>query len=59
MTTTAEPSSYQLMILSALQRNAHVYSGTVPTGVKARRRAAHLVAKRSRKTNRGLGDRRH
>jgi hypothetical protein len=31
----------------------HVYAGTVPAAVKARRRAANKVARRSRRANRG------
>jgi len=47
------PSSYSLSILWALQSTSkHVYAGTVPAHVKARRRAANKVAKASRKANR-------
>ena len=46
------PTSYALMILGALQKKP-MYAGTVPTHVKAHRRAAGRVAKQSRKVNRG------
>jgi hypothetical protein len=42
-----------LQWLTALERRGHVYAGTVPGHVKARRRAKDRVAKASRKTNRG------
>lgn len=43
---------YQLAILAALQ-SKHVYQGTVPAHIKARRRAANKVARASRRQNRG------
>lgn len=47
------PSTYQTDMLYALQRpGKHVYAGTVPDDVKARRRAANKVARRSRRANR-------
>lgn len=48
---TPEPN--QLRILAALQGFRHIYAGTVPTKVKARRRAANRVARASRRKNRG------
>lgn len=48
------PNSYALAILMGLQRKgAHIYEGTVPSHVKARRRAKNKVARQSRKANRG------
>lgn len=48
-----EPSRDQLVILLALERkNKHVYAGTVPAHVKARRRAKNKVARKSRRINR-------
>lgn len=47
----AEPRG--LTILFALNRmNKHIYAGTVPAHVKAKRRAKNKVAKASRKANR-------
>lgn len=43
---------YQLAILNGLQTK-HVYQGTVPAHVKARRRAATKVARVARRQNRG------
>jgi len=43
---------YQQNILAALQAK-HVYAGTVPAHVKAKRRAANKVARASRRVNRG------
>lgn len=40
------------IILRALQ-SKHIYMGTVPAKVKARRRAANKVARVSRRRNRG------
>jgi hypothetical protein len=48
---TAHPSAYALIVLEALQHK-HMYAGTVPAHVKARRRAKAKVAKASRKVNR-------
>lgn len=52
-----EPSSYAIAILlgiqSKLQRGEHVYEGTVPASVIARRRARNKVARLSRRANRG------
>ena len=45
-------TSFQLAILNGLQSKV-VYEGTVPAHVKARRRAANKVARRSRRINRG------
>ena len=45
------PTSYQLAVLNALQ-GRQLYAGTVPAAVKARRRAANKVARRSRARNR-------
>ena len=43
-----------LPILMALQNGRkHVYGGTVPAAVVAKRRAANKVARRSRRINRG------
>jgi len=51
--TSTEPDPYAVSILWALQSTGkHVYAGTVPAHVKARRRAANKVAKASRKANR-------
>lgn len=47
-----------LLILDALNRPTaggglrHIYAGTVPPDVVARRRAANRVARKSRRTNR-------
>lgn len=48
------PNSYALAILIAMSRNPnmHVYEGTVPASVVAKRRAKSRVAKQSRKANR-------
>lgn len=43
---------YQRTILHALQ-GQHIYAGTVPAHVKARRRAKNKVARVSRRKNRG------
>lgn len=53
--TVVEPSSWALMVLSALNKKpaGAVYLGTVPGHVKALRRARGKVAKASRKLNRG------
>lgn len=48
---TMAPSSYQFAILNALQ-DKHVYAGTIPAKVKARRRARNRVARASRRRNR-------
>ena len=41
-------------LLLALNRSGrHIYGGTVPAGVKARRRAANKTARASRRANRG------
>lgn len=45
-------TTYQEAILWALQTKPHVYQGTVPQHVKARRRAANKVARESRRKNR-------
>lgn len=45
------PSGTSLGILHALQRK-HIYAGTVPANVKAKRRAASKVARVSRRRNR-------
>lgn len=50
--------TYQQIILLALQSRP-MYQGTVSSKERARRRAANKVAKKSRKVNRGLPDRRH
>jgi hypothetical protein len=48
-----EPSDYQLTILGALQATGkHVYAGTVPAKVVARRRAKNKRARMSRRINR-------
>lgn len=47
----AQPSRYQTAILGGLQPK-HVYAGTVPPAVVARRRAANKVARASRRHNR-------
>ena len=53
---TTEPpqrSSYGIALLVALNRTGkHIYEGTVPAAVKARRRAKDKVARASRKRNR-------
>lgn len=43
---------YQRIILHSLQ-SKHIYAGTVPAHVKARRRAKNKVARVSRRKNRG------
>lgn len=50
--TDVAPSPYALRILEALQAK-HVYAGTVPAAVVARRRCAGRVARKSRRLNRG------
>lgn len=46
-------SAYARAILGALQRpGMHVYTGTVPPEVRARRRKANRVARHSRQINR-------
>lgn len=58
MTDTATPtpitewSVYSRAILGGLQNSKHVYAGTVPPNVIARRRAANKVARASRRANR-------
>ncbi|WP_285189886.1 hypothetical protein [Rhodococcus sp. MEB041] len=47
-----DPSSYELAILSGLQRQPHVYGGTVPPGVVADRRARNKRARAARRTAR-------
>jgi hypothetical protein len=48
------PNPYALGILFAMNRlGKPMYEGTVPAHVKARRRAANKVARRSRRINRG------
>lgn len=50
----SKPSRYAIAVLLALPRmGKHVYSGTVPGHVKAKRRAANRVARTSRRLNRG------
>ncbi|MFE5309750.1 hypothetical protein [Isoptericola sp. NPDC056605] len=46
---------YQQAILAGLSRKSsrEIYQGTVPAHVKAQRRAANKVARRSRQQNRG------
>ncbi|MGY1946630.1 hypothetical protein [Nocardia asiatica] len=39
-------------ILHGLQRKKHMYEGTVPEQVKAKRRAKNKVARKSRRNNR-------
>lgn len=60
--TVDPPNPFGQMILGALQARRrpqgftgakHVYAGTVPDHVIARRRAANKVARASRRTNRG------
>ena len=52
-TTATEPNPTQLAILGAMQGpSKHVYAGTVPAAVKAKRRAANKAARASRKANR-------
>lgn len=50
--TVDGPSRYSRLILAGLQRASHVYAGTVPAHVTARRRAKNRVARASRRTNR-------
>lgn len=48
-----QPDRTAILYLLALKwTGRHVYAGTVPAHVKARRRAANRVAKASRKANR-------
>jgi hypothetical protein len=52
--TDDRPNVYATLILLAMNKlHMHMYEGTVPPHVKARRRAKHRVAKQSRKVNRG------
>lgn len=53
-----ESNIFQKVLLMALNRReerhqGHMYEGTVPDGVKARRRAADKRAKAARKIQRG------
>ena len=43
----------RFVLLSVMERRGPVYSGSVPTHVKAKRRAANKVARASRRVNRG------
>lgn len=53
-TTASGPSPASLVTLAALNRSGqHIYGGTVPAHVVARRRAANKVARASRRANRG------
>lgn len=48
-----ETTEYQVAILVALTKTGkHVYAGTVPAHVKAKRRAKNRVARESRRINR-------
>jgi hypothetical protein len=42
----------RLAFLHFMERRGHVYSGTVPAYVKAKRRAKNRVARASRRANR-------
>lgn len=46
------PSPLQLAILNALQNGKHIYAGTVPRHVIAKRRARNKRARMSRRANR-------
>lgn len=50
------PAPFQFAVLRGLQ-GKHVYAGTVPAAVVARRRAANAAARRSRRANRRGGAR--
>lgn len=51
--TITEPNSYALAILFAMNRlGRHIYSGTVPASVVAKRRANNKTARAQRKINR-------
>lgn len=54
-TAPLEPQQtpYGVAILLELNRSKHIYEGTVDPAVKARRRAANRVARRSRRIGRG------
>lgn len=53
MTTNAQHTQYGLDVLLALTvSNKHVYAGTVPAHIIAKRRRQDRVAKQSRKVNR-------
>ncbi|PXY33592.1 hypothetical protein BAY59_10955 [Prauserella coralliicola] len=54
---TTAPSTFSLMILAGLQAQEHVYGGTAPEHVIARRRAKNRQARRSRRINRRRGAR--
>lgn len=45
-------TNQQLILVALTKLGKHVYAGTVPAGVKARRRAKNKVARVSRRTNR-------
>lgn len=48
------PNSYSLAVLIGLQHAyRHIYAGTVPAHVIAKRRARNKMAKMSRRVNRG------
>lgn len=47
-----DPTSYELAILTGLQRQPHVYGGTVPAGVVADRRARNKRARAARRITR-------
>jgi hypothetical protein len=48
---TEEPSKSSVQMLFLLQ-SRQMYEGTVPAAVKAKRRAANKVARKSRRVNR-------
>lgn len=47
-----EPTEYELAILHGLQRQPHVYQGTVDPVTVAERRRRNKAARRSRRMNR-------
>lgn len=54
MMSYTQPNPWALWILFAMNRtDKPMYLGTVPSHVKARRRAANKMARRSRRVNRG------
>lgn len=50
---TLGPTTYQRVMLEALNTGRHIYAGTVPPAEVRRRRAANRVARRSRRRNQG------
>lgn len=52
MSHSIQPTALQLAYLSTLQSSRHLYAGTVPEHVIAKRRAKNRMARKSRRINR-------